>query len=322
MATVSYPYDPTGLSPANLVVNETQVLTAINNDPFRYFIPDFAPFYEVNFTATAFNTLGERITLRKDIDFHFSLRYIGATRANGKSTVGGIVVINKNVQGPVTLSYQTVGGLWAANRNYVIQTIAENNYNPRRVAWDQVTNAPDTFPPNDHTQDLDTFTGFRDLIDAVDRLAAASANTDTIRNELHAHILNKNDPHETMVNLPNTLIHRNEFEAHSKNFNDPHKTLNLLPSDIVRRTDLNTAIAPLATKSELSAHTDDLNDPHRTLSIVGLNYSTINYVDNLMAQHITHEDPHPVYYNLTRLKAFAKGEYKDDLPVKFFRINL
>lgn len=278
---VYYPYDPNGNNPANLVVNERQMLTEVNGSPFRYLIPEFAPFYENNFSATAKNALGVSFPLKKDIDFQFSLKFLGATRANGMMVVGAISVINKDIQGLIELTYQCLGGPWSANRDYVIQTIAQNNYNPRRCAWDQVTNVPDTFPPSGHPQDLDTFTGLRDLIDAIDRLAVAQCDTTSIRNELRQHILN---------------------------VSDPHHTLDLLPGDLVRRP-------------ELLAHTENYQDPHRTRQFLHGIFATPQDVQDVMTAHLESEDPHPQYYNLDRLEAFVQKKYKEDLPTKFFRIN-
>lgn len=245
MALVEYPYDPNGNSPANLVKNEKQTLTQINGDPFRYFIPDFAPFYANNFSARAVNAAGSAVQLKQGIDYNFSARYIGATRANGMAIYGAVVIINKNIQGPVTLTYQCLGGAYSANRNYVIQTIAQNNYNPRRIAWDQVTNAPTTFPPSGHPESLDTFTGFRDLNDAIYALRDARVDTTSLQNELRKHILDVNDPHKTLAQIPTDYIRRPEFEAHTKNFNDPHRTISLLPTDVVRKPQMDSAFAAI-----------------------------------------------------------------------------
>ena len=266
MATVAYPYDPNGNNPANLVVGERQVLTQINNDAYRYLIPDFAPFYQTNFSAKGFDGAGNVVALRVGVDFQFSMRFIGATRANGSVVNAAISVINKNIQGPITLSYQTLGGQFAANRNYVIQTIAQNNYNPRKIAWDQVTNLPPVFPPSGHAQDLDTFTGLRDLIDAIDRIKVAAANTDSIRNELRQHTLNVSDPHHTLALLPSDLVRRPELELHTKDFRDPHHTLDLLPTDIVRTAHFNNVVATLTPKTDFDAHTTNFSDPHKTLT--------------------------------------------------------
>lgn len=281
MALVEYPYDPNGNSPANLVKNDRQTLSQINGDPFRYIIPEFAPFYVNNFAARAVNAAGTQILLRHGIDYQFNARYIGATRANGMAVYGAVIIINQDIQGPITLTYQCLGGAYSANRNYVIQTIAQNNYNPRRIAWDQVTNAPTTFPPSGHPEDLDTFTGFRDLNDAIYALRDAKMDTTTLRNELRQHTLNVNDPHKTMAKIPTDYIRRPEFEAHTKNYNDPHRTLQRLPSDLVYQAGLDAALLKLEDSFDAvpSAYKRDVilvKKPH--LRLMAWQASTNTYV--------------------------------------------
>lgn len=197
MADVTYPYDSTGIAPSNLIVNEQQVLSLINGDAYRYFIPSFAPFYQTNFSLTGTNGLGNAVVLKEGVDFEFTAKYIGPSRANGKMVQGAISIINQDIQGHVSLTYQCLGGPWSANRNFVIQTIAENNYNPRRIAWDQVTNAPTVFPPTTHPQPLDTFTGMRDLIDAINGIKLAPRDDESLRKLIWDHIFDLNDPHDT-----------------------------------------------------------------------------------------------------------------------------
>lgn len=226
MAVVSYPIDYTGQAASNLVVNEPQVLTVINDDPFRYFVPNFAPFYVTNFKIVGKNATGADITLKYGIDYEFSMKYIGATRAIGQTVYGGITIINRQIQNMVYVTYQCLGGKYSADRNYVIQTIAENNYNPRMVAWDQVTSIQETFPPTPHAQDLDTFTGLRDLIDCINSLTAKVGTTpDPLKDVLYKHILDENDPHKTLRLVGDTFATQafvnNVMRNHIDN-PDPH----------------------------------------------------------------------------------------------------
>lgn len=205
MTTVSYPFDSTGRASTNLVTNEPQVLTRINGDAFRIFIPNYAPFYRTNFKVVGRDALGNSVPLTEGKDFNFIMKYIGATRANGSIVYGGIAILNQAITGTVTTTYQTMGGKYSADRGYVVQTIAENNYNPRRVAWDQVTSIQETFPPSPHPQDLDTFTGYKDLVDAVNRIQAAVAQNNPLENVVWKHILDLNDPHKTKNHFPSDL---------------------------------------------------------------------------------------------------------------------
>lgn len=212
MSTVIYPYDDSGRAITNLVKNELQVLTVINDDPYRYIIPTFSPFYETNFKLEAKDALGNYTPLVPNVDYNFTLTYIGATRANGAPVWGAINIINQVVQGPVRITYQCLGGKYSADRDYVVRTIAENNYNPRRIAWDQVTSIQELFPPSRHPQDLDTFTGYRDLIDAVNKLAAAPGDNDELRALIWRHILDHDDPHETL-NLLGNYVTKEDLKA-------------------------------------------------------------------------------------------------------------
>lgn len=227
MPDVSYPIDYTGQAASNLVVDEPQVLTVTNSDPFRYIIPNFAPFYVNNFKIVAKSATGSDIILKHGIDYDFNMKYIGATRAIGLVVYGGVTIINRNIQGTVYITYQCLGGKYSADRNYVIQTIAENNYNPRMVAWDQVTSIQETFPPTQHAQDLDTFTGYRDLIDAINSLTAKIGTTpEPLKEMLFQHVLDYNDPHRTLLLIGDTYATKqyviNSMNAHVNSL-DPHK---------------------------------------------------------------------------------------------------
>lgn len=201
MSDVMYPYDDTGRNPANLVTGELQVLTSVNNDPYRYLIPTFAPFYETNFKMFGKTPLGVEYELRRYVDFNFNMPFLGASRGNGAAVWAAISIIRADIQGPLRLEYQCLGGKYSADRNKVVVTIAENNYNPRRIAWDQVTSIQEFFPPSNHPMDLDYFTSYRDMIDAIDRLNTAPGPDDVLRDLIWKHILDHNDPHKTLALL-------------------------------------------------------------------------------------------------------------------------
>ncbi len=227
MPAVSYPIDYTGTAASNLVIDEPQVLTVINSDPFRYIIPDFAPFYVNNFKITARTELGATYELTYGIDYQFSLKFIGATRGIGQVIYGAITIVNNDIQGTIYLTYQCLGGKYSADRNHVIQTIAEANYNPRMVAWDQVTSIQETFPPTPHSQPLDTFTGYRDLIDSLNQLTAKIAVTpNPLKDMLVQHVLDRNDPHKTLELISEQAVTEQYVEdaiqAHV-NAPNPHK---------------------------------------------------------------------------------------------------
>lgn len=293
MATVSYPLDLDGNAPSNLVQRELQVLIAQNDTPYRFFVPTFAPLYLTNLKIEGTSQTGTIVELKDGIDFYCSLIYKGATASTGKPVYGGITVVNREINGPFYVTYQTLGGKYAANRQFVVDTIAENNFNPRKIAWDQVTNIQETFPPSPHPQDLDTFTGLIDLIGAVGGVRDAILQTPG----------------------PDSIIWK-----HILDFNDPHQTLKLIPSegDFATKEDVANAIINHVAEK----------DPHKQYLLKddyepggpggGLTAAQAQaMIDASILDHTKEQDPHPQY--MTRAEADANyltEQQADDLYMK------
>lgn len=177
MAEITYPLDITGFSPANLVTDELHTLTEINNAPYRTIIPTFAPFYLDNLVVKHVATDGTETILNENADYHLTLPFIGATRSIGKMLYGGINPLNDLIEGTIKVTYQTLGGGWCADANYVLDRLADYVYNPRTAVWDSVTNIQDTFPPINHDQSADYIYGYQTLIDAINALASQIVTT-------------------------------------------------------------------------------------------------------------------------------------------------
>ena len=113
--TVSYPLDMSGISPANLVRDE---LHSVNEGKFHdyfFIVPNFSPFYIDNFSATI--TVGSNTRdLVEDVDFAFALPYITGTRTTGKQMYGAITLHNLELNGIISITYQTVGGIQVVDR--------------------------------------------------------------------------------------------------------------------------------------------------------------------------------------------------------------
>jgi len=202
-APVTYPLDLTGNNPANLVKNELQVLSLPNDTPYRFFAPTFAPFYLTdNMSITGLDQTGVRIELKQGIDYYPSLIFQAATWSTGRLVYAGITIMNTKINGPFYMTYQCLGGKYSANRNFVMEQIAEYNYNPRTHSWDQITNIQEQFPPTDHPQDIDTFTGFRDLLDGVYSIRDVLGLRPGPNNIIWKHVLDLQDPHETLRLIP------------------------------------------------------------------------------------------------------------------------
>lgn len=173
MPNVSYPLDVTGLDPANLIPDELHTLTEVNNTSYRLLIPEFSPFYLDNFELKHTDDQGNVTILNEGVDFMFVLPYLAGSRSIGKMLYGGVSINTIFINGNLSMTYQTLGGDWIADRDHVLQVLAEFIYNPRITAWDTVTDKTDLFPPINHDQSLDYVFGHEELINAINETAAS-----------------------------------------------------------------------------------------------------------------------------------------------------
>lgn len=171
-----YPFDPTGTATSNLITNEQQPVQSFNYENFYLIVPEKAPFFVNNFVLQYSDPLTPLKTLVEGVDFNFVLPYWGATRSIGLPVYGGILILNTNYTGTVSIQYQTMGGIWVADRSYVLTNLAQQLYNPRSVIWDVLTNVQQIFPPINHDLDISNVYGLDTLLQKLDDIAASIAN--------------------------------------------------------------------------------------------------------------------------------------------------
>ena len=171
-----YDFDPTGSLPANLVVDELHTITEINANTYNIIIPEFAPFYTNNLSVVYNDGINGDVTLQENVHYVLCLPYIAASRSIGAMVYGGITFLNDLPSGTIKFTYQTIGGDWIADPNYVYSVLVNIAYNPRITSWDLVTNIQQIFPPVNHDQSLDYVFGYEDLIAKIDDIVAAIAS--------------------------------------------------------------------------------------------------------------------------------------------------
>ena len=182
--TVSYPLDMSGINPANLVRNE---LHSVNEGKFHdyfFIVPNLSPFYVDNFSATI--TVGSNTrNLVEDVDFSFALPYVTGTRTTGKQMYGAVTLHNLELNGIISITYQTVGGNQVVDRLEVLTRLADMAFNPRTSTFDVVTNIPQAFAPVPHYQDYDSFFGQEELVNALSEIRdAILQNSSLTRDQL------------------------------------------------------------------------------------------------------------------------------------------
>lgn len=255
MAT-AYPFDPTGTSAANRILNEQHVITAQNFRDYHYVIPNFAPFFEDNFTIKLQYPSGTVRNLVRGIDYYFSNQFLDASRACSRPVFGSISFLDTDTAGILSISYNTVGGKWNVTAAEITRILAEEMRNPRTTTWEQITNLPERFPVIDHQWDLVDMVGVSPLIAAIDTVRTAIMQTNG--GGLAEHVSNYSNPHNVtklQVGLGDVL-------------NFPVATLQQAQegtSTAAYMTPANTAAAIQTLAGNLvTAHANNPNNPHNT----------------------------------------------------------
>ena len=262
MATV-YPFDPSGTSPVNRISNEQQVITAQNFRDYHYVIPQFAPFFEDNFTIRLQYPSGATRNLVYGVDYYFSNQFLDASKACAKPIYGSISFLDTDTAGILSISYNTVGGMWNITTSEITRILAEEMRNPRTTTWEQITNLPQRFPVVDHEWDLVDMVGAKDIVSALGdiRTAVLTANG----GGLGDHLTDYSNPHrvtKAQVGLSDVLNYAvaTQLDAQTGTSN----TLYMTP---LRTAD---AIAALG-GALVNAHANNISNPHNvTKTQVGL----------------------------------------------------
>lgn len=189
MPTVTYPFDSTGQAVSNLVSGELHTLTEVNARPYRVLIPVFAPFYLHNLLVEHIAQDGAVTPMTEDVDYYPVLQYMAASRSLGQPVYGGFSFINDLPNGTIRLRYQTLGGDWIADPDYVYQQLLEAVFNRRSTWWDMLTNVQQIFPPLPHNEHTDDLEGHEALIDKLETIRQALLQTDpSLAAMLQAHM--------------------------------------------------------------------------------------------------------------------------------------
>ena len=114
-------------------------------------------------------------------------------------SAGNNMAFNNNlVQGTIRLQYQTLGGVWCADRNYVYEQLLSAHYNRRTTWWDTITNVQNTFPPTEHNHLVGDIEGHVDLLAKLEQIRSAILESPNLVPASYlAHLLAQGNPHNT-----------------------------------------------------------------------------------------------------------------------------
>lgn len=163
---VTYPLDMSGNNPSNFIQNELHSVSESYFRDYFFIIPNMSPFFVDNFFMSV-TTNGVTRNLIEDIDFSFVLSDVTGTRTTGKAMYGGVSLHNLDLNGILSVSYQTIGGENVADRLRVLTHLAEKAYNPRTTIFNIIDGVPTAFPPVPHYQDYDQFFGQEEVVNQL-----------------------------------------------------------------------------------------------------------------------------------------------------------
>lgn len=273
-----YPFDPTGTMLANRIPGEQQIISPPNFRDFYFIIPKAAPFFGEGLTITIKDLENRTKPLVEGVDYYLTHRFISASRATAKPIYGSITFLDKELAGVVTITYQTLGGIWTLSEDKILEILSNTVRNPRITSWDSIAEMPINFPVIDHEWDLVDMVGASGVVEAIGKITAALNSSGG--NAITEHIANKSNPHDvnkTQVGLG--LVQNFAVASDSESQAGTINTAYMTP--LRTRSAINKIAGDM-----LANHANDKTNPHGTTAAqVGLgnvpNYSVATNAEAL-----------------------------------------
>ncbi|WP_257292823.1 hypothetical protein [Endozoicomonas sp. ONNA1] len=164
---ISYAFDETGQAPANRVFNEAHTLTSANGFNYQFIVPRMAPFFTYNLKVIHVATDRE---LALGIDYTLTHKFKLGTEQLGTSLYGSITFLDKNLNGEVQVTYQTLGGDFILDEELALIMLTSDLIGHRLVNWEDIAQTPATFPPIHHQHQQDNFMGLDEVVTALNAI--------------------------------------------------------------------------------------------------------------------------------------------------------
>lgn len=173
-----YPLDLTGLNPSSRIVDElVAVMPPDNIAEQSFFIPQGHPFYRSSMRIrTGPNETGVQLT--EGVDYAFFAKFHHATTSIGAPVYAGIRMLNRNYNGNIYLTYQTLGGNFTFDNPAVLEELVRQFYQVLVVTFDQIQGVPELLPitPHQHDFNEDPVT-FSQVVQALNGIRDAINNS-------------------------------------------------------------------------------------------------------------------------------------------------
>ncbi|MBB5409267.1 hypothetical protein HDG34_003208 [Paraburkholderia sp. HC6.4b] len=304
-----YPLDLSGERRKNFVTGEPH---AIGTMPVRVIAPRQGLFFGASVQIVDAFTQHTLLPLQ----YRFQFLHEHATRLTGKEVDAVIVITDPGVSPNVLITYQALGGEYGQPLAAITDEITALANDTRGVAFQDITNRPDTFPPVPHLHAIGDTYDWDYIVTAIEMLMAIVSLSETAAYDTVLGFIDQ------QVNLRDGDIANlaQQLSAHITNYSNPHQTT-LAQLNMYSAAQVATLIASQTAAREagdsallasIAAHSGDLGNPHRdTAADIGgytseeanANLNTIvNALDATLAQdasamaaHIADTDnPHEV----------------------------
>lgn len=185
-----YQFDPTGVNPANKVVNQS--LTVIPPKGIRdytYVIPRGAPFFADSLVVKDGINPGAR-TLQKDVDYYCLYDFLSVSIKLKKRVCVGIGFYDPGYNGTIYVSYQALGGNYSLADFSIMEELVRNRYVARNVSYEQIINLPAAFAPDWHEHTIGDLVGMSQVVTKLDEVKQAIASKPGSWGQLEAQLSN------------------------------------------------------------------------------------------------------------------------------------
>lgn len=159
-----YPFDQTGLNPANRISNEAHVVSAINGVNHNYIVPENAPFFKESLVVV--NSATGQI-LEPGVDYTFTHKFGEAEAHMARKLYGSFTFLNPNTTGTFRIAYQTLGGEFVTSFTRAIGNGIAALAGLLTVDWTTLSGLPPTFPVTSHTHPVTGVDGVKQFLDIM-----------------------------------------------------------------------------------------------------------------------------------------------------------
>lgn len=172
-APFTYPYDPIGNDPNNLIAAELHaVAPPVDLERANFIVPLAAPFYQESLQVRT-GPLPNSPLLTEGTHYILTHKFVEATHSIGKRIYGSIMFLDREYTGNVYVTYQTLGGAYTLNDVSIVTSLTRTLYNIRLVTWTQIVGLPAAFPPTEHGHDTADLTGATEIVAALQAMVSA-----------------------------------------------------------------------------------------------------------------------------------------------------